>query len=970
MRILLGCLLFCACSDWVAPIAPAVEDCRADDDCSDGMSCHEKRCLLRTATCTLNGRLEAGEACDDGNTSDLDACTQDCRLARCGDGLLRDDLEAGDLGFEACDDGNALNIDACTNECRRARCGDGLLREDLTPEDENYENCDDGNTDNNDDCTNECAQPRCGDGHVGPEEACDDGNDVSTDDCTAGCLLPRCGDGFQRTTANQNEECDDGNQRDGDGCSADCYLEFCGNGRVELGESCDDGNEDDGDDCANTCGKGFIDLDKPLGHGCAVHEHGFLRCWGKNSWGQVRSGSTDLVSRPRLVPGIETAQRVSLTADSTCVLNTDGSIQCWGRGFTDRNWQEPVRVGSPDISFVNFVALASTPENPVYQVTVLATDARGRVYRIQQGEITPLPDMGTVVEIAGRNSPDCEEDVESTCDGFACARNTQGEVYCWGNNDYGQLGNNSLATSPEPVRVLSSDGQNPLSGAQQLSVGQSAACVIALGNGIGRRTLCWGHRFGTFYAGGAVRGEVQPPMDLSPRLGTDVTKVWVEATSYTTDIYVQKRELWSYRIEDVPFTDEDHTRPVIVDGLRHAQKLAIGPQPTQPSVCALTPEQEIYCWGSSDHGQLGLTQSSWRPLPHLVRGLMEVEQVVAGGRTTCALQTNGEVRCWGNDDGGARGDGFFWNQDITPAHAPPTPLAPQAINNAVLGKLVLELGNSYTHQGCVADAANQYWCWGSDLGLSPVSVPTLDGFDRLSIGGSRVCGLNELGRPHCGDFSSELEPFLGFPDDFVELHNANGALCGFNSEGEVWCARPNALGGWPATAHRIVGLPSVRYLSGANGAPRHCIISEEDEVICWGRPLNGSNYTSAPLGVPSINNTFNEQLLPVDGVMGVPNQIAQGMGTTCVLLQDGSVMCWGDGLSGSFGDGTEAGSRTTPEWVQGLPSIRQISAGPRHFCAVTETGGNVMCWGNNAFNQVGDGYRAQGVERPTRLTGY
>lgn len=55
---------------------------------------------------------EAVEQCDDGNDSQSDACTNDCKLNICGDGLVH-------TGFEECDDGNAVNHgDGCDNDCR------------------------------------------------------------------------------------------------------------------------------------------------------------------------------------------------------------------------------------------------------------------------------------------------------------------------------------------------------------------------------------------------------------------------------------------------------------------------------------------------------------------------------------------------------------------------------------------------------------------------------------------------------------------------------------------------------------------------------------------------------------------------------------------------------------------------------------------------------------------------------------
>ncbi|MDE0883468.1 MAG: fibrinogen-like YCDxxxxGGGW domain-containing protein, partial [Myxococcota bacterium] len=58
-----------------------------------------------------------GEACDDGNRIETDACTSACVAARCGDGIQRQDLELGAEGYEACDDGNQINGDSCSNNC-------------------------------------------------------------------------------------------------------------------------------------------------------------------------------------------------------------------------------------------------------------------------------------------------------------------------------------------------------------------------------------------------------------------------------------------------------------------------------------------------------------------------------------------------------------------------------------------------------------------------------------------------------------------------------------------------------------------------------------------------------------------------------------------------------------------------------------------------------------------------------------
>lgn len=178
----------------------------------------EVECVLESCG---NGTIDAGEACDDGNTVDTDACSNSCALNPvCGNSIV----EAGETCQTCPADLIAANgADAC------AACGDGNLNagEDCTscPADVIAVN---GPT----------ACNVCGDGNVVAPEECDDNNIVANDGCNATCEVEFCGDGVAQT----NEQCDDGNNAAGDGCSATCTTEVvgpvCGNGIDEAGEDC------------------------------------------------------------------------------------------------------------------------------------------------------------------------------------------------------------------------------------------------------------------------------------------------------------------------------------------------------------------------------------------------------------------------------------------------------------------------------------------------------------------------------------------------------------------------------------------------------------------------------------------------------------------------------------------------------------------------------------------------------------
>ena len=78
-------------------------------------------------------------------------------------------------------------------------------------------------------------------------------------------------------------------------------------------------------------------------------------------------------------------------------------------------------------------------------------------------------------------------------------------------------------------------------------------------------------------------------------------------------------------------------------------------------------------------------------------------------------------------------------------------------------------------------------------------------------------------------------------------------------------------------------------------------------------------------------------------------------GTTCAVLQDRSLRCWGYNAYGQLGDGTVL-NRTSPVTVSGLTNVDLLATGQRaeHMCA-RRTDGTVWCWGYNWNRQLGDG---------------
>jgi alpha-tubulin suppressor-like RCC1 family protein len=150
------------------------------------------------------------------------------------------------------------------------------------------------------------------------------------------------------------------------------------------------------------------DLDVGENHSCAVRTGGLVSCWGNGQQGELGQGTTANALTPVNVSGSGTTYvftQVAASEDFSCAVTTGGNVYCWGRDHQTSMTSE-VR-GVIGVGTTVGPAAFTTPQ------------------QVQQGLMgVPLTD---VVQ------------VEAGVD-HACARQTDGDIYCWGRNDYGQLG--------------------------------------------------------------------------------------------------------------------------------------------------------------------------------------------------------------------------------------------------------------------------------------------------------------------------------------------------------------------------------------------------------------------------------------------------------------------------------------------------------------------------------------------------
>ena len=220
------------------------------------------------------------------------------------------------------------------------------------------------------------------------------------------------------------------------------------------------------------------------GHSCAVSSGGSLKCWGRNSFGQVGDGT----GIDRLVPVNVTGLSSGIVAvanggNHTCALTASGGVKCWG-------WNHVGQLGDGSFTTrttpVDVVGLSSgvTAIVASYFHTCALTSAGavkcwGISGQVGDGANTVRP---TPVDVVGLSSGVAA--IAAATGDHTCALTNAGAVWCWGANDRGQLGDGTTLPRNAPVAV-----SGLASGAVAIAAGGYHSCAL-LSSGAAK---CWGY---------------------------------------------------------------------------------------------------------------------------------------------------------------------------------------------------------------------------------------------------------------------------------------------------------------------------------------------------------------------------------------------------------------------------------------------------------------------------------------------
>lgn len=285
---------------------------------------------------------------------------------------------------------------------------------------------------------------------------------------------------------------------------------------------------------------------------CAINAARQLYCWGNDDWQRIGDGGSWTTpwayteKNAILIGSFSDWTSISTYLLSSCGVRANGLGYCWGAQGSD--------------AFGNTGALGNGASNGIVS---------------SPGQVTSFTDW-----------------VHIHTAGATCGLRQNGQIYCWGDNTGGMLGNGTSTGSASTPQLLhgltgTADAFNDWANLDLWN----HACAVRLG-GLG---YCWG------------------TSNAEGQLG-------------------------------LGFAGAGSTRPALVTGgITNWKKIIAGPNHS----CGTTQAGRAYCWGQNAEGQLGDGSNVQRVVPSEIAGrYLDWSVVDAGDNFTCGLRA-GEAWCWG-----------------------------------------------------------------------------------------------------------------------------------------------------------------------------------------------------------------------------------------------------------------------------------------------------------------------------------
>ncbi|MGI6680566.1 MAG: RCC1 domain-containing protein [Bdellovibrionota bacterium] len=668
-------------------------------------------------------------------------------------------------------------------------------------------------------------------------------------------------------------------------------------------------------------------------HVCAISNKK-LYCWGRNSHGQLGVENTDITTTPQLILSEFNISQVAAEYINTCALTTSGKLFCWGY-----NEYGNVGVGS-------LASIITTPTQVLTDVSFVSSTQT------------------------------------TTYNGGArCAIKTNGELWCWGGNSYGQVGIGDLSITKvhTPRKILEN--------VQSVSLSEFHTCAIKT-NG---KLYCSGKNNSNQIITSTENNIPSP----------------IEIFNNVKQVAIGRNHTCSITKDDELYCRGSNSAGQIGKGnstssssfykvLDNISSISLAPL----STCAIASNGDLYCFGNNNFGQIGNNSTTDQKTPYLV--LSNAKRVINNETNTHVIDTAGKLYSIGNNTSGQIGNDRILVQEnktqILTGVKNISPIGTSVCASKLDGSTYCwglnayrQLGNgsgvesstpvlvsiysdkggitniksfsSNTATNCAVKENGDLFCWGNNwYGNTGATVPVLTGATSVKGGTNHNCALKDEFL-YCWGRGEEGQIGIGTNDNITTLRQVStlgeisdyslgyNSTCAIKKEDKtLWCWGDNSYGqlGIGNTNNqklptRVQGLTNVR--SVVMGNSYACATTESNNLYCWG--LNKSRQ----LGI----GTTEDSSVPVFVKSNIKS-VALSYDHTCAIDLSDELWCWGNGFGGKLGNG-DTSNRDTPQKVLNLTDVQKVSLDTSYSCAKTGNidGNKLYCWGLNNYYQLGLG---------------
>ena len=655
-------------------------------------------------------------------------------------------------------------------------------------------------------------------------------------------------------------------------------------------------------------------------HSLALSSSGAVYAWGWNGFGQLGNGTTTDSHIPVAVKTVGTSMAgKSITQISaggsfndghSLARASDGTVYAWGRGVYGQ-------LGNGTTTDSNVPVAVKTVGTPMAAKTITQISAGA---------------------------------------GHSLALASDGTVYAWGQNTYGQLGNNVTTNSSSPVAVQTTG--TPMAGKSIVNIAAGGYHSLALADD--GTVYAWGYN-PTGQLGNGATVDSRTPVAVkatgTPMAGKNIIKIAAgvhNSLALASDgtVYTWGRGEFG-QLGNGTTTDSNIPVAVKTVGTPMASKTIIGISGGPAYMLAVDSNGKVYGWGRNANGQLGSlshTDSSV-PVASQIPAGKSIIQVSAGGwdgSHSLALTHDNIVYGRGRNSNGQLGNNSTSDSlaaVVAQLNLMDTPSTPTQVvvepGNAKAtiswqspvvtgGKSIVGYVLRYRTIGAVD--------WTTVDVAATVTSHAITGLTNDQIYQTQVAAKTTAGT---GDFSNVV---LVTPHAKPTITNVSPAI------GPV-------AGGQNVTITGTNFMPKgKKIVQTANGSGYSLALASDGTVYAWGQNNYGQlgNGTTTDSNVPVAVKTVGT---PMEGKKII--QVSTKVWYSLALASDGTVYAWGLNGSGQLGDGTITHS-STPVAVKtiGTPmegkTIVGIAAGASHSLALASDG-KIYVWGGNAYGQFGNG---------------